>query len=117
MKKLLIGGLLILATSAAAGYWYLTNYGTSDYYTKITTTGQQTCIGETQRNKLYRYVYDLPGYDKDGDGVELAFRSVKNQPLKKNAYLVVHVNSKKGVMGWEEVSADQVPDEAKEQLH
>jgi uncharacterized protein YxeA len=34
---------------------------------------------------------------------------VDSLTLKKNAYLVLHINKKKGVIGWEEVKASKVP--------
>ena len=55
------------------------------------------------------YRYHLNAYNQKNEKKEVEFNSVDSVPLKKNAYLVLHINKKKGVIGWEEVKASKVP--------
>ncbi|ENZ5656445.1 YxeA family protein [Enterococcus hirae] len=46
---------------------------------------------------------------EDNKEKDIAFDSFKDKPLKENAYLVLHVNKSKGVVGWEEVNTKDIP--------
>lgn len=106
----IIGFLIpVFVVCGGAWFWYDQNYGTTDYYTKIVQEGKRVDIGSGGGMEQYRYSYHLPSYTKDNHEKTLSFNSAKDKELKPNSYLVLHVNDKKGVMGWEEVKPSDVP--------
>lgn len=114
MKKGLIG-LAGIAIIGGIGYKvYDDNYGTTDYFTKIYTDGERMSVPIDSGGQTYHYTYNLKFINTDKQVKELEFNSVKDKPLKKDAYLKAKINPKKGVMGWEEVF--EVPDNIIEEL-
>lgn len=99
----------VFVVCGGAWFWYEQNYGTMDYYTKIVQEGKRVDIGSGGGMDQHRYSYHLPSYTKENHEETLSFNSAKDKELKPNSYLVLHVNDKKGVMGWEEVTASDVP--------
>ncbi|MGM0340639.1 YxeA family protein [Enterococcus sp. AZ007] len=113
MKQILNLVIPIFFLIGGSWFWYQNNYGTTDYYTKITTDGNRTNIGSGGgRDAHFRYEYKLKAYNENGDSKNIEFHSMSDRPLKKQAYLVTHVNNKKGVMGWEEVKSADIPSNA-----
>lgn len=113
MKKWL-GALIVVAiflggSFAAYRYYYMGE----TYYTKITTTGEKHT--ENERKNTY-YTYKQPAYDADGQAKEVSFNELRGKPLKMNAYLKLEVNAKKGVLNWEEVTINEIPKAAAQQL-
>lgn len=97
-------------------FWYNQNFGTEDYYTKITQKGEHRYIGMGDGMKQYRYTYTLPSYKENDEEKTITFDSFEDKQLKENAYLVLHVNDKKGVVGWEEVATSEVPQNVRKSL-
>ncbi|WP_242550252.1 YxeA family protein [Candidatus Enterococcus murrayae] len=118
MRKLL-GIFLPFFIVISGGYiWYHQNYGTKDYYTKITTDGTRIITEEGGRYKpQFRYKYTLTAYDQKRHAKKVSFNSTSDTPLRKQAFLIIHVNTKKGVLGWEEISASKVPPQIKKDLN
>ena len=110
MKKVLIG-LVVLVVLVFGGLkiFEITNYGGTTYYTKITNTGQRVTNRDNEGNKHTIYAYDLPGFDERGGLQQLKFNANRDRPLRKNAFLKVTYNDKKGVTSWESISRSQVP--------
>lgn len=117
MKKIIFTALPFLLASGGIFYWYHDNYGTNDYYTKINQAGTRTHIGEGAGHKVYKYRYKLASFNACGEELDIDFNSRKDHPMKKDAYLIVHVNHKKGVMGWEEIAKSQLPKKAENHLN
>lgn len=109
MKKLLSFTVVTLLLMGGGWFWYEQSYGTTDYYTKITSKGERVSIGRGSGRERFRYKYNLASYTSDNNEKDVSFNSYGDKPLKENAYLVLHVNNHKGVMGWEEVSPNDVP--------
>ena len=65
---------------------------------------------------MNKYDYDLTGYNEDGDSKDLAFTAYRDRPLRKEAYLKITWNEKKGVTGYEEVQESDIPADALNQL-
>lgn len=117
MKKFLIGlvsviviafvGLQIADKVVKAG---------DEYYVQITTDGQRVDGKDDSDNTYVDYKYSLPGYDKDGNKKELDFNAAKDRPLRREAFLKVTWNKKKGVTSYEEVQQKQIPKKAAEKL-
>lgn len=114
MKKALPIILVVLAAVLGGFFFYTKTYlNGDDYYVKITTDGkhieQKYKDGSTGAN----YVYDLTGYDEDGQSKELEFKSNLGRPLRRNAYLkVTYSKNKDSVTQWEEVSEKDIPSKA-----
>lgn len=118
MRKLLIG-LVVLVVLVFGGLklFEITNYGGATYYTKVTTDGKKIVDKDDQGNKYTDYEYQLTGFDENGRAWALTFNGNKATPLKKNAYLKLTYNEKKGVTSWEAVSSVDVPKKALTELN
>ena len=60
-------------------------------------------------------LYRLPAYDEQGNGREVSFGTERQ--LREGAYLKLEIEPIRGVVGWEEVSFDELPQEAQAHLH
>lgn len=81
----------------------------TQYYTKITTS-----FPADDGSHIWQYVYRLPSYTSDGVARQLDFRAYK--VLRRNAFLRVYARNDGTVTAWEEVTPDQVPPSARNQL-
>lgn len=109
MKKILSYSIVAILLLGGGLVWYDQTFATTEYYTKIVSKGERVSIGKGNERKQYRYKYNLPSYTEDNKEKDIAFDSFKDKPLKENAYLVLHVNKSKGVVGWEEVNTKDIP--------
>ncbi|MFD1429476.1 MULTISPECIES: YxeA family protein [Lacticaseibacillus] len=117
MKKFLIG-LVVLVVLVFGGLklYSVTNYGGTSYYTQITTDGKKITQKDDNGATYTDYEYTLVGYDENGAPRTLNFNANKARPLKKNAYLKLVYNEKKGVTSWEAVDDVDVPKQAMTKL-
>lgn len=109
MKKILSYSIVAILLLGGGWVWYDQTFATTEYYTKIVSKGERVSIGKGNERKQYRYKYNLPSYTEDNKEKDIVFDSFKDKPLKENAYLVLHVNKSKGVVGWEEVNTKDIP--------
>lgn len=118
MKKLLIGlaAFLLLAFGGLKIFESM-YYGGNTYYTQITTDGTKFYSTDSNGKKFADYKYELTGYDDKGDAQKLDFNANKARPLKRNAYLKLTYNKKKGVTKWEAVKKSDVPSKALAKLN
>ncbi len=110
MKKiiLVIVPMMILITMGGCS---LTS---SYYYVKITGDGKPVeSIADDGTKYPDIYMYNLDGYDKDGNVKALEFTASKN--LRKDAYLEIKYRDK--VITYEEVEEKDVPEKAMEHLN
>lgn len=89
---------------------YQKSYTGVDYYTKITTNGKRIQIPIQNGAPLVDYQYNQKAYNDLGESLEVEFNANKDRPLKLNRYLKLVYNENKGVVSWEEVSFDQLPE-------
>lgn len=117
MKKFLIG-LIVVVALVVAGFKIADTVimGGTDYYVQITTDGTKKTEEDNSGNTFVDYAYKLTGYDQDGNQKTLDFDGNKDRPLRKNAYLKLTWNEKKGVTSYEEVQAKDIPTDAKSKL-
>lgn len=117
MKKLLIGlaALLLIGFGALQVAQTVIMDGDS-YYVQITTDGEKTTSKDDNGNVYTQYHYELPGYDENGKSKTLDFNGFQERPLRKEAYLKLTWNEKKGVTGYEEVKEKDIPTKALTQL-
>lgn len=107
MKKVIIAGVIAAAIFAlcGGGYYYLfADY--QDYYTQV-DNGQ---IKEINDDDM-KYEYTLKAYDKDGNEKEYTFMTVRK--LRQDAYLHLSTLPLRGVIEWEEIKPDKMPDGVK----
>ncbi|MBO0453936.1 MULTISPECIES: YxeA family protein [Enterococcus] len=117
MKKFLIG-FISLIVIALVGLQIADKVvkGGDDYYVQVTTDGERIDGKDSSGNPYVDYKYSLPGYDKDGTKKQLEFNAAKDRPLRREAFLKVTWNKKKGVTSYEEVQQKQLPKKAAEKL-
>ncbi|WP_407857544.1 YxeA family protein [Enterococcus hailinensis] len=117
MKKFLIGlvSLIVLAFVGLQIAQKVVSSG-DDYYVQITNDGERIVNKDDSGNQYVDYKYSLPGYDKNGEEKQLTFSAAKDRPLRKDAFLKVTWNKKKGVTSYEEVQKKKVPEKAAEKL-
>ena len=91
-------------------------YGGSDYYTVINDAGEHDTevSDEGVVENIYRYTQTA--YSASGDVKTVKMNEHRSAPLKEGAYLKLLVNPNKGVISWEEVSEEDVPQAALEKL-
>lgn len=100
-----------------AYYWYQSNYGGTDYYTKVINDGKKVTEKDDNGNPTVFYKYEQNGYSQDGTAKKLVFTESLGRPFKRNAYLKVVYNAKRNqVISYEKVDAGSVPDKANEKL-
>lgn len=104
-------GVLIVAGGAV---WVAENYSRETYYVFIREDGKIEREKDKPQSLLGLYHYRIMGVQADGQEKELDFTA--NHNLRHGAYLKVLENRKRGVISWEEVQREAVPEEALYQL-
>ncbi|WP_314591881.1 YxeA family protein [Paenibacillus terrigena] len=82
----------------------------NDYFTIVGDSYKEQSDKASDGSDHTRYLYNLPGVDKDGKKKDLEFTAQKM--LRKNAYLAVTIKADV-VTHWEEVQASDIPSAAK----
>ncbi|MBD5080829.1 MAG: YxeA family protein [Ruminococcaceae bacterium] len=120
MKKhtaVIIVVALSIVTILSMGVWFLLNGKDTYYYTQI-DTAKMTENEEAGRGGVIdftggmRYLYTLTCYDGNGKEKELNFGA--NKELRDQAFLKLTVRPVQGVVAWEEVQYNDMPDHVKE---
>lgn len=91
----------------------LNRIGAEQYYVQITQDGKRMEEKSDSGQKYVSYEYTLEGYDSNGKEKSLTFTAGKE--LRKNAYLRIYVK-KDQVSSYQEVSASDLPEQAKQKL-
>ena len=63
------------------------------------------------------YKYEQAAYNESGEEKIVKMNEHRSKPLREGAYLKLLVNPRKGVLSWEEVSQEDVPKPALDQLN
>jgi uncharacterized protein (TIGR01655 family) len=104
-------GVLIVAGGAV---WVAENYSRETYYVFIREDGEIEKEKGMTQSLLGVYRYRMMGVQADGREKKLDFTA--NHNLRHGAYLKVLENRNRGVISWEEVQREDVPEEALYQL-
>lgn len=80
------------------------------YYTKI----DNSKIEQVSTTDDMKYQYTLPAYDKTGKEKEIQFKT--SRELREDAYLQMEIMTIRGVISWEEIQEDNLPDKVKEKI-
>lgn len=117
MKKVLIGlAVVVLAVFGGLQLAQKIVMGGDSYYVQVTTNGEKSTSQDSNGTIVNEYAYALTGYDEDGQSKALSFTAYQDRPLRKEAYLKITWNEKKGVTSYEEVQASDIPSKALDQL-
>lgn len=103
--------LSVLMLGAVAGVFYLTNTdNASTWYVQVDdTVAQDKSDGDEEV-----WEYTLDAYNERGEHRRLTFTAGKR--LRDDAYLKLGYMPVRGVVSWEEVQPEQMPNAAREQL-
>jgi len=80
------------------------------YYVQV----DNACMKEITPRGGMDHTYTLPAYNDKGEAKEISFDT--NRELREDAFLCLKYNGMRGVISWEEVQEDVVPDAALEGL-
>lgn len=111
MKKFIVILSIVIIGSGLGLYYYY--YGGGSYYTEITSEGKEIVhIVDDTKEEINDYQYSQPAFNENGDERQLTFNGSIGRPLKHNAFIKLKVNRIKGVVSWEEVTKDTIPEKA-----
>lgn len=91
--------------------FYLVFEQKSDYYVQI----DNSKIEQISRTDNMKYKYTLTGYNQNGNSKEIEFNT--SRELREGAYLKLEVMLLRGVITWEEVEPNELPDKVKTQMN
>ncbi len=118
--KIIIGvvALVFIATTAMGIKMKLDHSG-DPYYTYLKDPG---VLSESRLSDIdpdtdvVEYDYNTVAFDEDGNKLEVQFSSFIDRPLKQGSYLMLIYNSKNGVITYQEVTKDDIPEKAWKEL-
>lgn len=123
MKKITVLVLIaVLSVTAvlSAGIWFLFYKSDTYYYTQIDSSKMAENENAGKGGVIdftggMRYLYTLDCYDKEGKEKSLTFGASKE--LKNEAFLKLAVSPIRGVIAWEEVELNELPDAVREKYN
>ena len=83
----------------------------SDYYVQI----DNSKIEQISRTDNMKYKYTLTGYNQNGNSKEIEFNT--SRELREGAYLKLEVMLLRGVITWEEVETDELPEKTSKKMN
>ena len=98
-EKIIVIIGIVLVIALCCGAYYMLVYQSSDYYTQI----DNTKVEKISKHNM-NYEYTLISYNKNGKS-------------KEDAYLKLKVMMTRGVVNWEEVQFDEMPETVQEQYN
>ena len=115
-SKVLIGiGCAVAAVFVAACFLLFTGTGAGEYYTQIDNQrieeAPESGVVNLSGSGGLKYQYNLTAYDGNGHAKDLTFGS--DRELREGAFLELEVMPFRGVMKWEEVAYEDLPEAVK----
>ncbi|MCM1132879.1 MAG: YxeA family protein [Ruminococcus flavefaciens] len=111
MKKIIIAVMVILVAGCAGIYAFIATDSSDYYYTQIDNSKMEKTDfngGVINFEGSLPYSYKLTCYDKNGRKKNLQFTAEKK--LRDNAFIRLEVKSVRGVISWNEVWYDELPE-------
>lgn len=107
-KRSIITGVIIVAAiiAACAAFWSFTRMLTTDYHDYYTQADNNR-VTEIDHDD-FNYEYTLQSFDADGEAKEYIFMTADK--LREDAFLHLYTLPFRGVVKWEYVEADELPD-------
>lgn len=112
MKKLLLIGIPVLALAAvvALGFHFVVDADSAvECYVQV-----DNARVEPHEQDADEYEYSLDAYDASGNAQEVKFKTPRM--LRDQAYLMLETMPIRGVISWEEVQLEDIPDKARAAL-
>jgi uncharacterized protein (TIGR01655 family) len=109
-EKIIVIIGIVLVIALCCGAYYMLVYQSSDYYTQI----DNTKVEKISKHNM-NYEYTLISYNKNGKSKEITFQTTRE--LREDAYLKLKVMMTRGVVNWEEVQFDEMPETVQEQYN
>lgn len=106
--KLCLAALIIIFITLCGLAYYFLVYQTKEYYVQIDNTKVELLT--TTDNMKYRYT--LTAFNEAGKEKEIEFKTTRE--LREGAYLKLDVMAFRGVVSWNEVQEDELPDKVRE---
>lgn len=106
--KLCLATLIIIFITLCGLAYYFLVYQTKEYYVQIDNTKVEL-LTTTDNMK---YCYTLTAFDEAGKEKEIEFKTTRE--LREGAYLKLDVMAFRGVVSWNEVQKEELPDRVKE---
>ena len=105
-------GAVVLFLIGLAGFcrWFLSGFGSTDFYTQIDNSKIQQMDsngGVINLEGSLPYSYTLLSYDENGGEKEIAFGT--SRELRDEAFIRLTVMPVRGVLDWSEVQYDELP--------
>lgn len=118
--KIIIGIVsLIFIASTALGIKVKIDHSGDPYYTCIknpaTLSDVQLSDVDPDTDTVV-YDYSTQAFDEDGNKIETTFSSFNTRPLKQGSYLMLIYNKKNGVITYQEVAREDIPEKAWKEL-
>ncbi len=108
---LLILFISVLAAGTILGLKIRKDHTGETYYLQLTNPAKET--GETIGDgEIVVYDYSETAYDKNGKPLDVTFSSYLDRPLREDAYLAIEHNDKNGVLRYQEIAENQIPEAA-----
>lgn len=111
INKVLSFIFVIIAVFLCILAYYLFVMQSTDYYTKI----DNSKILELPVTDSMKYEYSLLSYNGGGNSKEIKFKT--ERILKEGAYLKLDYMITRGVVSWEEVTYEELPEKVKEKYN
>ena len=109
-EKIIVIIGIVLVIALCCGAYYMLVYQSSDYYTQI----DNTKVEKISKHNM-NYEHTLTSYNKNGKSKEITFQTTRE--LREDAYLKLKVMMTRGVVNWEEVQFDEMPESVQEQYN
>lgn len=107
----IVCAILVVTGVALCGFWYLSGFGSTYYYTQIDnsklTQVPPRGMVDLSGNGGMDYSYTLPSYDESGGETDVTFGV--SRELREGAFLRLTVQPGRGVLNWSEVQYDELP--------
>lgn len=110
-KKILIVLVVVLVLVAGVAFFYLCNGDHSTVYYTVIDNSRVEEQTTPVSNGAGSYKYRLDAYDADGNIKNLTFKA--SRELRQGAYLKLEVMPIRGVISWEEVHYEELPETVK----
>ena len=101
-EKIIVIIGIVLVIALCCGAYYMLVYQSSDYYTQI----DNTKVEKISKHNM-NYEYTLTSYNKNGKSKEITFQTTRE----------LKVMMTRGVVNWEEVQFDEMPESVQEQYN
>ena len=104
---LMIAGALALTLAAGIAAMGIIYQTTSENYESCYSRIDNSCVEDVTPHGGMNYRYTLQVYSQEGVGKELELDT--SRVLKDGAYILIKTAPLRGVIGWEELTYEQLP--------